>query len=720
MSDNLITWELGADRIVVLTMDDPARPTNTMTPAFQAALQETVDRLEAERDAYDGVILASAKKTFFAGGDLNQLMNAGPDDFSEVARELDAWKATFRRLETLGKPVVAAINGAALGGGYEVALACHYRIAIDTRECVVGLPEVQWGVLPGAGGVTRVVRMLGIADAVAKVVGQGQRYHPRDALAIGLIDEIASSKADLLARARTWIQANPDAAQPWDRPGYRIPGGTPGSPALADLPAYPATIRKQLKGAPLPAPIAVLAAAVEGAQVDIDTAFAIETRYCANLICGKVSENLIKTMFFDVNALKKGAARPAGFPVRKAQKVLVVGAGMMGAGIAYVTARSGAEVVLKDVTVEAAERGKAYSRRILDNAVKKGTLTAADRDEVLGRITPTDSMVDAQGCDLVVEAVFEDPDLKKKVFAELEPYVAPDALLGSNTSTLPVTDLATGVQREADFIGLHFFSPVDKMPLLEIVVGDHTSDEALARAIDYAVQIRMTPIVVNDSRGFFTSRVIGQFMDEAVAMVAEGVHPATVEQAATQAGYPVGALALTDEINMKLTQKIRRSMQANMAAEGKHWVDSPGYDLVDAMVDGFDRPGRLEGRGFYEYDEKGARVGLWPGLVEHYAREDKGIPFLDIQERMLFAEALDTVRCLDEGVLRSVAEANVGSVLGIGFPAWTGGVIQYLNQYDGGVARFVARADELRARYGERFDVPASLRERAAAGTGLE
>lgn len=714
MSEKMITWELGADRIVVLTIDDPARPTNTMSPAFEEALREAVDRLEAEKEAFDGVILTSGKETFFAGGDLEQLMNAGAEDAPEIAKQLDAYKEVFRRLELLGRPVVAALNGAALGGGLEVALACHHRIAIDKRGAVFGLPEVQWGLLPGAGGVTRVVRMLGVLDAINKVVGQGQRYQAEDAFKIGIVDEVVSDEAELLAHARAWIRENPDASQPWDRPGYRIPA----SAGLADLPAYPANIRKRLKGAPLPAPIAVVATAVEGAQVDIDTAFAIETRYCTNLVCGTVSTNLIKTMFFDMNALRRGS-RGADVQPRRAEKVLVVGGGMMGAGIAFVTARSGAQVVLKDVTIEAADRGKAYSERILDKVVAKGTVTAEDRDQILARITPTADMADARGCDLVVEAVFEDPELKKKVFAELEPYVAADALLGSNTSTLPITELSSGVERDGDFIGLHFFSPVDKMPLLEIVVGERTSEGAVARAVDYARQIRMTPIVVNDSRGFFTSRVIGQFMDEAVAMVAEGVHPVSVEQAATQAGYPVGALALTDEINMKLTQKIRRGLQAHMAAEGKHWVDSPGYDLVDAMVEKFDRPGRLEGRGFFEYDEKGARTGIWPELVERYTREDHGVPFIDVQERMLFAEALDSARCLEEGVLRSVAEANVGSIVGIGFPAWTGGVIQYINQYEGGVAGFVARADQLQERYGDRFMVPTSLREQAAAGKPL-
>ncbi|MEV0767371.1 3-hydroxyacyl-CoA dehydrogenase NAD-binding domain-containing protein [Nocardia salmonicida] len=720
MTDNMIAWDLGADRVLVLTMDDPNQSTNTMTEAFARDLTATVDRLEAEKDSFDGVILTSGKDTFFAGGDLNLLMNATPETAPQIALGLDTYKAAFRRLETLGKPVVAAINGTALGGGFEVALATHHRIALDAKGSLLGLPEVTFGLLPGAGGVTRTVRLLGITNAVLNVVGQGQRMKPAKALQVGIIHEVAATSDEMFAQARAWIAANPEAAQPWDVKGYKIPGGIPSSPAVAaNLPAFPANVRKQLKGSPMPAPIAVLATAVEGAQVDIDTAFAIETRYCANLICGQVSTNMIKSLFFDLGTINKGGSRPEGFPVRTPEKVLVLGAGMMGAGIAYVQARAGMQVVLKDVTIEAAERGKAYSRKLLDKALRKGAITQDKYDEILGRIHPSADPADAAGCDFVVEAVFEDPSLKKKVFGEIEHLVNSDALLGSNTSTLPITDLSTGVKRPKDFIGLHFFSPVDKMPLVEIVVGDETSDEAIARAIDYTLAIKKTPIVVNDSRGFFTSRVIGQFMDEAIALVAEGVHPASVEQAATQAGYPVGALALADEINMKLAQKIRRSLKENLLAEGKEWVDSKAYPLVDAMVDDFDRPGRLEGRGFYEYDADGKKLGLWPGLVEKYTRDDHGIAFIDMQERMLFAESLDTVRCFDEGVLRTVPDANIGSIFGIGFPAWTGGVIQYINQYAGGLAGFVARADELRAAYGERFEVPESLRVKAAAGETL-
>jgi 3-hydroxyacyl-CoA dehydrogenase/enoyl-CoA hydratase/3-hydroxybutyryl-CoA epimerase len=716
MSDNMIAWERDGDDIVTLTMDDTAQATNTMNALFARSLQATVDRLEAERDHITGVIVTSSKPTFFAGGDLQALMESGPADRQVVAQGLDFYKALFRRLETLGRPVVAAINGAALGGGFEIALACHHRVALDIKGSQLGLPEVTFGLLPGAGGVTRTVRMLGVIDAVLKVVGQGQRYSPTDALALGIIDEVVQTREEMFAAARAWIADNPGAVQPWDVKGCRIPGGTPASPSFAaQLPAFPANLRKQLKGAPMPAPINVLAAAVEGAQVDFDNALKIETRYLVELATGKISGNMIKALFFDLGTINKGASRPPGVAKFHAKRIVVLGAGMMGAGIAYVSARAGIEVVLKDMTIEAAEKGKSYARTLLAKAVKRGTITQAKADEVLARIITTTEAADAAGCDLVVEAVFESPELKKQVFAEIERYVAPDALLGSNTSTLPITDLATGVRRQEDFIGLHFFSPVDKMPLVEIVVGHNTSETALAKAFDYVLQIKKTPIVVNDSRGFFTSRVIGQFMDEAIAMVAQGVPPASVEQAATQAGYPVGALALSDEINLKLAQKIRVQLRDANLAEGKRWIDSDAYPLVDRMVGEFDRPGRVEGRGFYDYAEDGTKVGLWPGLAQHYATPDHGIPFIDMQERMLFAEALDAVRCFEEGVLRSVPDANVGSIFGIGFPAWTGGVIQYINQYDGGLPGFVARARELEARYGVRFSVPQTLAEKAAA-----
>jgi 3-hydroxyacyl-CoA dehydrogenase/enoyl-CoA hydratase/3-hydroxybutyryl-CoA epimerase len=711
-----IRWEQDADGVVTLVLDDPGQSANTMNAAFADSLDATLDRLEAEIGQIRGVIVTSAKKTFFAGGDLRDLIRATPETAEQVFAGSMRVKKALRRLETLGVPVVAAINGAALGGGYEIALACHHRVALDAPGTKIGCPEVTLGLLPGGGGVVRTVRLLGVADALLKVLLQGRRYSARHAVEAGLIHQVAADREALLAAARAFIDANPEARQPWDVPGYKIPGGTPKSPAFAaNLPAFPANLRKQLAGAPYPAPRDILAAAVEGSQVDIDTAFTIEARYFTGLACGPTSKNMIQAFFFDMQAVNSGASRPSGVPSRQVTRVAVLGAGMMGAGIAYSCARAGIDVVLKDVTREAAERGKAYSAGLLDKALAKGRTTPAERDALLARITPTADPADLAGCDAVIEAVFEDAALKHKVFQEIESVVAPDALLCTNTSTLPISLLAEGVRRQGDFVGLHFFSPVDKMALVEIVRGRRTGDEALARAFDLVRQIRKTPIVVNDSRGFFTSRVIGRFIDEGVAMVGEGLPAASVEQAAAQAGYPAKVLSLLDELTLTLPRKIRREARAAVEADGGVWQEHPAERVVDRMVDEFGRPGRSGGAGFYDYAD-GRRTGLWPGLAEHFGRPDARIPFRDMRERMLFAESLDTVRLLEEGVLTSVADANIGSILGIGFPAWTGGVLQYINGYQGGPAGFAARARELAAAYGDRFAPPELLVRTAEEG----
>ncbi|AEW97470.1 MULTISPECIES: 3-hydroxyacyl-CoA dehydrogenase NAD-binding domain-containing protein [Streptomycetaceae] len=711
-----IRWEQDADGVVTLVLDDPGQSANTMNAAFADSLDAVVGRLESERDTIRGVVVTSAKKTFFAGGDLRDLIRATPENAAEVFEGGMRVKRLLRRLETLGRPVVAAINGAALGGGYEIALACHHRVALDAPGSRIGLPEVTLGLLPGSGGVVRTVRLMGIADALLKVLLQGTRYTPRRAVEAGLVHELAATPEELTAKARAFIDAHPDARQPWDTDGYKIPGGTPAHPAFAaNLPAFPANLSKQLGGAPYPAPRDILAAAVEGSQVDFDTAQVIEARYFTELACGPISKNMIQAFFFDMQAVNSGASRPAGVEPSTVTRVAVLGAGMMGAGIAYACAKSGLDVVLKDVTAEAAERGKAYSATLLDKALAKGRTTERERDELLARITPTADTADLAGCDAVIEAVFEDTALKHKVFQEIEGVVAPDALLCTNTSTLPITLLAEGVQRQEDFIGLHFFSPVDKMPLVEIVKGERTGQTALARAFDLVRRIRKTPIVVNDSRGFFTSRVIGQFINEGVAMVGEGVEPASIEQAAAQAGYPAKVLTLMDELTLTLPRKIRNETRQAVEAAGGTWTAHPAEAVIDRMVDEFGRTGRGGGAGFYDYAD-GRRTRLWPGLREHFTRPDADVPFTDIKERMLFAEALDSVRCLEEGVLTSVADANIGSILGIGFPAWTGGVLQYVNGYEGGLPGFVARARELQAAYGDRFAPPPLLLAKAERG----
>lgn len=713
-----IRWEQDADGIVTLTLDDPKQSANTMNADFRESLGVTVDRLEAEKDSITGVVITSAKKTFFAGGDLNDLIQAKPENAVEFTESSGLMKGQMRRIEQLGKPVVAAINGAALGGGLEIALATHHRIAADAKGSQIGLPEVTLGLLPGGGGVVRTVRLLGIQSALLNVLLQGQRHRPRKALELGLVHEVVDTVEELVPAAKAWIKANPEGGvQPWDVKGYKIPGGTPSNPSFAaNLPAFPANLRKQIKGANMPAPRAILAAAIEGAQVDFDTAITVETRYFISLATGQVSKNMTKAFFFDLQTINSGGSRPDGFEKYTAKKVGVLGAGMMGAAIAYVSAKAGIDVVLKDVSLEAAEKGKGYAAKIEQKALSRGKTTQEKSDALLAKIKPTGDPADFAGVDFVIEAVFESVELKHKVFGEIESVVNADAVLGSNTSTLPITTLAEGVQRTEDFIGIHFFSPVDKMPLVEIICGEKTSPATLAKVFDYTLQIKKTPIVVNDSRGFFTSRVIGTFINEAVAALGEGVEPASIEQAGSQAGYPAPPLQLMDELTLTLPRKIRKETREAIEAAGGTWKAHASEAVIDRMLDEYDRKGRSTGSGFYEYDSEGKRAGLWPGLRDAFKSGSAEVPFEDLKERMLFAEALETVKCFDEGVLTSIADANIGSIFGIGFPAWTGGVIQYINQYEGGLQGFVDRSRELAARYGDHFEPPQSLVDKAAKG----
>ena len=713
--------------IVNLVIDDPSQNANTMNQAYRDGMAQAVDRLvdeiAADGDAVKGVIVSSGKKSmFFAGGDLKLMTQATPADGPDVFENVEAIKATLRKLETCGKPVVAAINGAALGGGLEIALACHHRVAAEGNY-EIGLPEVTLGLLPGGGGVTRTVRMFGIQDALMGVLLQGPRMKPGKALDVGLVDEVVAPD-QLLDAAKAWLESVQDdeeaASQPWDRKGYRIPGGAPSSPKLAQfLPAFPSNLRKQVKGADYRAPKNIMAAAVEGAQVDFETATRIESRYLVDLITGQQFKNMTQAFFFDLGSINAGGSRPDGIEPRTFTKVAVLGAGMMGAGIAYVSAKAGMEVVLKDVDLAAAEKGKAYSEKLLAKQLEKGRTTQEKVDEFLGRITPTADYADLEGCDLVVEAVFESVELKHSVFADLEPVVKADALLGSNTSTLPITELAEGVTRPEDFIGIHFFSPVDKMPLVEIIAGKKTDDAAIAGALDYVQQIKKTPIVVNDSRGFFTSRVIGTFVNEGLAMLGEGVNPNSLERAATQAGFPTGVLQLSDELNLELMKKIRDSAKLATENEGGTWEPHPAEAVVNTMIE-LGRPGRLAGQGFFDYED-GKRAGLWPGLAENFPVAEEQPPFEDIQERLTFVMSLETIRCLEENVLRTVPDANIGSIFGIGFPPLHGGAIQYVNGYEArdgriGVEVFTERAQELAQKYGAHFEPPALLADKAKNG----
>jgi 3-hydroxyacyl-CoA dehydrogenase/enoyl-CoA hydratase/3-hydroxybutyryl-CoA epimerase len=710
VSDSTIRWEQDADGVVVLTLDDPASSANTMNDAYVASMGETLDRLEREQESIRGVVLTSAKKTFFAGGNLGSLIQATPDTRDAVLAQVTLVKRQLRRLETLGVPVAAAINGAALGGGLEIALACHHRVVLDDPKVKLGFPEVTLGLLPGGGGIVRSVRLLGLTTALLELLLQGQQLRPDKALKLGLVHETAADRDELIAKARAWVLANEGAQQPYDVKGYKVPGGTPSTPSLAStLPAFPANLAKQLKGAPYPAPYAILSAAVESLQVDVDTAFVVEGRYFVDLVIGQISTNMIQALWFDLNRINGGGSRPDVAERFTATRVGVLGAGMMGAGIAHAFAKVGVDVVLKDVSTEAAEKGKAHVAGLVGKQVSRGRMTQEQADGFLARITPTGDAADLAGCDVIVEAVFEDQALKHRVLGEAEAHALPDALLASNTSTLPITGLAEGVQRPADVVGMHFFSPVDKMPLVELIVGERTSDVALARAYDVVRQIGKTPIVVQDSRGFFTSRVFGTMVLEGAALLAEGLAPMSVERAALQAGFPAGPLTLLDEVTLTLPLKI-----SDEAAKAGSTEDHPGLGVLRALVEP-GRTGKAAGQGFFDWTPE---KRVWPGLAELFPPRE-GVSFHDAQERLLFAMAVETARCVEEKVLTSVEDANIGSIMGIGFPPLYGGVLQYVDQYEGGVAGFVARADELADAYGERFRPPALLLERAVPAGSL-
>ncbi|MFD2077821.1 3-hydroxyacyl-CoA dehydrogenase / enoyl-CoA hydratase / 3-hydroxybutyryl-CoA epimerase [Actinopolymorpha cephalotaxi] len=708
-----VRYDRDAGGVVTLTFDQPGQSANVMNADYMTAMGVAVDRLERDRDAGElrGVVLTSAKPTFFAGGDLEMLRDVDRGDLAEFRGFLTNVKTQLRRLERLGRPVVAAINGSALGGGLEIALACHHRVALDDPAVRVGFPEVTLGLLPGAGGIVRSVRLLGLTAALPLLV-EGTQLGPGAAVKAGLVDELAATPEDLLTRARAWIEARaaePEGpVQPWDRKGFRVPGQPADAQGYAALSAAPAMLTSRTHGA-YPAPERILAAAVEGSFVDVDTALEIETRYFCDLVTGQVAKNMIGTLWFGRNEVARGASKPPGYEKRPVRTLGVLGAGMMGAGIAHVSAYAGIDVVLADVTADQARAGRDRIAALLDERVAKGRLTPGRRDEVLSRITVTDTgpgMAGPSGladCDLVVEAVFEDRAVKNAVHAAAE-RAAPRAFLASNTSTLPITGLAEAVRAPDRFVGLHFFSPVHRMPLVEIIRGVQTSPVTLAAAFDFVRQIGKLPIIVDDGRGFFTSRVFGTYVTEGIAMVVEGVPPAVVENTARTAGFPVGPLAVADEVSLTLLARVRAQEVADLAAEGRTPAPHPAYDVIDAMVGELNRPGKGGGAGFYDYGgDEGKR--LWPELAERFATGPGEVPVGDVADRLLFVQALEALRCLNEGVVQTARDANVGTVFGIGFPAWTGGAAQFVSAY-GGPAVFTARAKELMARYGDRFQPP--------------
>ncbi len=705
-----IRYSVDADGIALLLIDVAGRPMNVLTPEFRADLSECVDRIKADSNVR-GAVIASAKSSFMAGADIKDMVGAFDRGITavEAASFSQELSRLLRKLETCGKPVAAAINGVALGGGLEVALACHYRVMADEPKAGVGLPEVTIGLLPGAGGTQRVPRLIGVIEAL-RLITEGRQLRPQEALKKGLVNEVAPT-GEIMERARQWILKGGEGVQPWDKKGFRVPGGAgQASPAVAQ--AYMAgtalTAKSTMRN--YPAPLAILSCVYEGTQLPIDAGLAVESKYFGQLLAGPVARNLMRTMFVNKGAADKLARRPAGPPKSQVRRLGILGAGMMGAGVAHVSALAGMDVVLIDSTLELAEKGKAYSRSLLAKDVERSKRTQADADAILVRIKPTTSYDDLAGCDLVIEAVFENREIKADVTQRSEAVISRVAVFASNTSTLPITGLAQASKRPPQFIGIHFFSPVDKMPLVEIILGKKTSEETLARALDYVGQLRKTPIVVNDSRGFYTSRCFGTFVYEGMALLQEGVSPALIENAARMAGMPVGPLAVADEVTIDLQWKVIRQSEQDL---GRRFVKPVGYDVVQKFVEDLKRPGRRFGAGFYDYPQ-GGRKHLWPGLSGVYPLAGRQPEVAEVQKRILYIQALETTRCMEEGVVTTAAEADLGSILGWGFPAWTGGTLSYIDTI--GVREFVAECERMARRYGQRFKPSKWLKARAERG----
>ena len=700
----MIEYQTDEDGIATLTWNVADRPMNVLNLASIAAFDDAVRKAIADPQV-KGVIVASSRPEFVAGGDLGLIR--GIRTAEESMASSGPFSRTLRMLETSGKPFVAAINGTALGGGLEICLACHRRIAVDDPKIQLGVPEVTLGLLPAAGGTQRLPRMIGIKAALPYLL-EGRKVAPAQALEAGIVDEVVPA-AQLLSRAKAWLLADGASAvvKPWDAKHFRFPGGTPQEPGAAQIFFG---ISAQLLGktqALYPAPEAILACVYDGCQVDIDNGLKIEQRQFARLATSAQTKNMIRTLFYSMGDASRLADRPKDAPTRKFTRVGVLGAGMMGAGLAYVSAQAGLQVVLLDTTLDAAEKGKAYGARLLDALVAKGRLPAEGRDKALALVTPTADYAALAGCEIVIEAVFESRDVKAEVTRRAEAAMDPDAIFASNTSTLPITGLAQVSVRPARFVGLHFFSPVEKMPLVEVIRGQKTSDATIGQAMDFVKRIRKTPIVVNDCPSFYANRAFAMLPYEAMTMLREGVEPNLIENAARLAGMPMPPLALIDEVTVELLYKALKQSKLDL---GDAYREQPQDAVMQAMVEDFQRIGRKAGQGFYDYPADG-RKRLWPGLAEHYPLA-KAQPTLDtVRNRLMYSQSLEAARCVAEGIV-SVRDADVGSLLGWGFPAVLGGAISYIDMI--GAARFVEECDALAALHGERFAVPSSLREMAA------
>lgn len=702
IDNSILTYEVDNDGIAVITVDMKDYPTNVLNDKTIPAILDAARQAIADEKVI-GVVIASAKKDFIAGADLKHFI--GLTDQEAVFKQVVEMNNGFIEMETSGKPFVAAINGNTLGGGFEVALGCHHRIAWNNGGYKIGLPEVTLGLLPGGGGTQRLPRMIGIEKAL-QIIVQGQQLRPDAALKQGLVEQLVDNLEDLVPTAKRWIKEVGTKEQPWNIKRYKVPGGEVMSPKIAQtFGAGTALTRGKTKGN-YPSAQYAMSCVYEGLQLPMERAIIVEARYFVKALFSKEAHNIIRTGFFNIGKANKGGARPKGIEKFEFKKIGILGAGMMGAGIAYVTAKAGLDCVLKDVSQESADKGKEYSTALMDKSIAKGYGTAEKKDALLSKITATDKVSDLEGCDLIIEAVFESRELKATVTKETEAVMMENGIFASNTSTLPITGLAEASKKAENFIGLHFFSPVDKMPLVEIIMGEKTSDYALAAAVDYVMKIKKTPIVVNDSRGFFTSRVFSTFTNEGMGLLLEGTPPALIENAALDAGMPVGPLAVTDEVNLGLVMKILRQTEIDLDRKD----DSAAAKVAPIMVEQFDRPGKRQGKGFYEYPEKGKKH-LWPALSEHFPQKDDHPSYEEIKTRYLTIMALETYRCLAEGVLTKAEDGDVGSILGFGYPIYTGGAISYIDYV--GVQQFVENCDGFAQKYGERYQVPDSLRDKA-------
>lgn len=715
----MINYNVDSEGIATLEWDLPGRSQNVLNEQTMAAFAEAAQKALAD-PAVKGILVASAKADFIAGGDLEMLLKAS--DAQAMSNNLRQWHKLLRALETTGKPVAAALNGNTLGGGLELALACHYRVASDNPKARFGFPEVTLGLLPGAGGTQRAPRLMGIQPALM-LLTEGKRIKAADAQKQGLIHSVVPAGTERDA-ARAWLReaAAKNAVpgkdgkpgktlQPWDQKGFKVPGGGVMTPSgMQTFMAGNAMLREKTQGN-YPAPKHILSCVFEGMQTDIDTGLAIETRYFTSLVRSPEAKNMIRSLFFFMQEANKLARRPQDVPTQKYAKIGMLGAGMMGAGIAHSAASAGIEVVLLDSTQEGAEKGKAYSRSLLEKNVARGRMKPEAAEAVLSRIRPTTDYRDFAGCELVIEAVFEDRALKADVTRKTEAVLAPNAIFASNTSTLPITGLAEASARPANFIGLHFFSPAERMPLVEIIMGKQTSPETLARSMDFVKAIGKTPIVVNDARGFYTSRVFGTYLSEGMALLQEGVLPSLIDNAGRIAGMPVGPLALADEVSVELVHKIAKQTKADL---GDKYVPRAADQVAALMVDKLGRLGKKSGHGFYEYPAD-AKKHLWTGLAEHFPPRAEQPSLDQVIERLMLIQSLETVRCLEEGVLTSPQDADVGAILGWGYPPFRGGPIGQIHTM--GLANFIAACDRLTEQCGERFRPSDWLRKKSAEGS---